>query len=172
MEVFEAIKRRKSVRKYLDKQIPDDVFNRVMDAARSAPSASNRQEWRFVAVKEKSTKRELAKIAGDQNFIAEAAVVLVCCGIDDGKIMHCGQPACPLDVTIAIDHITLAATAEGLGSCWIGHFEEEPVKRLLAIPKEVRVIELLPIGYPADDSIKEKNRLPLSAIVMHEKWRP
>ncbi len=170
MDVFEAIKRRKSVRRYQDKPIPEEVFNRVMEAARLAPSASNRQEWRFIAVRDKSTRRELADMAGGQHFVAEASVVLVCCGIDDGKIMHCGQRACPVDVTIAIDHITLAATAEGLGTCWVGHFDEEPVKRLLGIPDGVRVIELLPIGYPVEDSIKEKNRLPLSEILMIEKW--
>ena len=171
MEVYEAVRTRKSVRAYLDKDIPDEILRRVLEAGRLAPSASNRQEWRFVAVRDRDKKKALATIAGNQSFIAEAAVVIVCCGIDDGKIMRCGQPACVVDVTIAIDHLTLAATAEGLGTCWIGHFDEAPVKRLLKIPPDVRVIELLPLGYPVDPSAKDKNRLPLEKIVMFDGWK-
>lgn len=170
MEVYEAIRTRKSVRAYLDKQIPDNVLHRVLEAARLAPSASNRQEWRFVVVRNAETKRSLAAIADGQDFIADAAAILVRCGIDDGKIMRCGQRACPIDVAIAIDHITLAACAEGLGTCWIGHFDEEPVKVLLGMPSNVRVIELLPIGYPLDASPKNKTRLTLDEIVMFDKW--
>ena len=171
MDIYEAVKQRKSVRSFQNKEIPAEILTRILDAARFAPSANNRQEWRFVVVREPETKAELARIAGEQHFIAQASVVLACCGVDEGKIMHCGQPACPIDVTIAIDHITLLATAEGLGTCWIGHFDEPAVKALLGMPDNVRVIELLPIGYPTDPAVKQKRRLPLSEVVRYERWR-
>ena len=85
--------------------------------------------------------------------------------------MSCGQLCYPIDVAIAIDHLTLCAVAEGLGTCWIGAFDEAQVKDILAIPKAIRVIELLPIGYPEDPSPGEKKRLPLSEIVKYERWQ-
>lgn len=170
MDIYEAIKTRKSVRSYLPKEIPDDILTRILDTARLAPSANNHQEWRFVQVREKPTKQKLIKMAGNQGFIAEAPVVLVCCGVDADRRMHCGQAPYAIDVSIIIDHITLLAAAEGLGTCWIGNFEEAPIKELLGIPEPVRIVELLPIGYPADPSPKDKPRLPLEQIVMPEKW--
>jgi nitroreductase len=170
MDVYEAIRIRRSVRSFEDKAIPEETLTRIMEAARLAPSANNRQEWRFVVVRDTSSKRAIMEMAGNQKFIAQASVVLVCCAIDDGKVMHCGQRAYPIDVAIAIDHITLCAVAEGLGTCWIGHFDEAPVKRFLNIPEEVRVVELLPMGYPIDPTPRTKNRLPLKDIVMKEKW--
>ncbi len=170
MEIYEAIETRQSVRAYLDKPVPDRTLNRILSAARLAPSANNRQEWRFIVVRDPAARQTLAGLAGDQAFVGQAPVVLVCCGIDSGKVMHCGQPAYPIDVAIAIDHITLAAAAEGLGTCWIGHFDEAPIKRLLGVPPEVRVVELLPLGYPADPAPRAKRRLPLEAIVMYERW--
>lgn len=171
MDVYEAVKKRKSVRSFLAKEIPEDLLTKILDAARFAPSANNRQEWRFIVVRDRKTKTELAQIAGQQDFVADASAVLVCCGVDEGKVMHCGQQAYPIDVTIAIDHITLLAAAEGLGTCWIGHFDEPAVKSLLDIPDNVRVVELLPIGYPTDPNLKTKSRLPLSAVLRYEKWR-
>ncbi len=170
MDVYEAIRNRKSDRGYLDKEIPEDVLNRVLDAARLAPSASNRQEWRFVVVRDRNLRGELAIAACDQEFVAQAPVVLVCCAETDGHQMRCGQQCYPIDVAIAIDHITLAAVAEGLGSCWIGAFDEVQVKAILDIPPNVRVVELLPIGYPSDPSPREKTRLKLEEIVRYERW--
>lgn len=84
--------------------------------------------------------------------------------------MKCGQPCYPIDVAIALDHITLAAVELGLGTCWIGAFDEERVKEILGIPDEIRVVELMPIGYPSDPSKKDKRRLPLDKIIKYEHW--
>jgi nitroreductase len=84
--------------------------------------------------------------------------------------MSCGQPCYPIDVAIALDHISLAAVEYGLGTCWIGAFNEGKVKEILGIPEEVRVVELMPIGYPATQAVKEKNRLPFSKIVKQGHW--
>ncbi|MCK5256331.1 MAG: nitroreductase family protein, partial [Deltaproteobacteria bacterium] len=88
----------------------------------------------------------------------------------DGHVMACGQTCYPIDVAIAIDHITLCATADGLGTCWIGAFDEGEVKKILEIPPQIRVVGLLPIGYPKDASRVEKSRLPLEKIVKYERW--
>lgn len=170
MSIYEIIKKRKSVRAFDKKEVPEDVINRIMDTARIAPSAKNRQEWRFIIVKDGEKKKQLSAAAKNQSFIKDASVVLVCCGIDDGYIMTCGQPAYSIDTAIAIDHITLCAVEEGLGTCWIGAFYEDKVKEILDIPEGVRVLLLLPVGYPKDDSKKEKNRLSMKEIVSKEKW--
>lgn len=170
MDVYEAIRLRKSVRSYQDKPIEDDKLNRVLEAMRLAPSASNRQEWRFVVVQDKETKKRLAVAANNQAFLADAAAVLVCCADSSDHMMPCGIKSFSVDVSIAIDHLTLAAVAEGLGTCWIGAFDPEKVKEILGIPKEVVIVELMPLGYPTDASQKEKSRKPLSEIVRREKW--
>jgi nitroreductase len=170
MEVIDAIRSRKSVRSYLDKAVEKEKLSRVLEAARMAPSASNRQEWRFVVVTDPEKRRRLAEEAAGQRFIAEAPVVIAACAQTDGRIMRCGQACYPIDVAIAVDHLTLAAVAEGLGTCWIGSFDPEVVRRILAIPKEIVVVELLPLGYPRDPQPVAKSRLPIETIVRYESW--
>jgi nitroreductase len=150
MDVMNAIKTRKSVRAYLDRPVEDDKLNAVLEAARLAPSASNRQEWRFVIVREPETRKKLAAVAGGQAFVGEAPLLIVACAETDGHVMRCGQPCYPIDVAIALDHMSLAAVELGLGSCWIGLFDEKKVREILQIPDEIRVVELMPLGYPSD----------------------
>lgn len=172
MNVYDAIRIRKSVRSFQKKEVPDDVLHRILSAARLAPSARNRQEWRFVIVRNPETRHKLAEAAKKQMFIAEAPIVIVCCAEADNLnyTMTCGQLAYPIDLAIVIDHITIAAVTEGLGTCWIGDFYEQEVKKILDIPEKVRVVQLLPLGYPTDTSVVEKKRLPLEKIVKYEKW--
>ena len=170
MNVFEAIRKRRSVRGFLDKSIEDEKLSAVLEAGRLAPSAKNRQEWRFVVVKNREVRREVAEAANGQNFVGEAPVVIVACGVTDGYVMSCGQPSYPIDVAIALDHISLAAIELGLGTCWIGAFNEKEVKEILGISKETRVVALMPIGYPSDSSAVKKRRLSLNDIVKYEHW--
>ena len=170
MEVYEAILTRKSVRAYQDREVSDETLQKVLDAAHLAPSAGNRQEWRFVVVRDPEMRQKLADAAHSQTFVAEAPVVLVCCAETDGHIMSCGESCYPIDVAAAIDHLTLAATAEGLGSCWIGAFDQAKVRAMLGIPENIAVVELLPLGYPTDPSMKSKKRLPLEDLVHYETW--
>jgi nitroreductase len=170
MDVMEAVVSRKSVRAYLDRAVEKEKLDRVLEAARMAPSASNRQEWRFVVVTDAEKRRRLAEEAAGQRFIAEAPVLIAACAQSDGKIMRCGQACYPIDVAIAIDHLTLAAVAEGLGTCWIGSFDPELVRQILGIPKEIVVVELLPLGYPEDPRAVAKSRLPMETIVHYESW--
>ncbi|WP_287584815.1 nitroreductase family protein [Candidatus Borrarchaeum sp.] len=171
MDVYEAIRKRKSVRRYKDKEVEQEKLTRILEAARLAPSASNKQEWRFVVVQDKEKRRKLsAEAARGQKFVEEAPVVIACCAETDNHEMTCGQLCYPIDVAIAIDHITLAAVEEDLGTCWIGAFYEDKAKNILNIPDRIRIVELLTLGYPADDSIKKKSRLPIETIVKWEKW--
>jgi len=169
MELWEAIRKRRSIRKYKDKPVEEEKLNRVLEAGRLAPSAGNRQEWKYIVVRDKATRQKLAEAAHGQQFVAEAGVCLVCCGVEAEHVMSCGQASYSIDVAISVDHITLAAAAEGLGTCWIGAFNEAPVKKLLGIPDKVRVVALLPLGYP-DMEPKPRSRKPLSEIVCQERW--
>ena len=158
------------MRSFLDRSIDEDVLLSVLEAGRLAPSAKNRQEWRFIVVRDGEVRRRIGEAANGQSFVGEAPVVIVACGVVDGYVMSCGQPSYPIDVAIALDHISLAAVEVGLGTCWIGAFNEDKVKEILGIPEEVRVVELMPIGYPAHQVLKEKNRLPLSKVVKRDHW--
>ena len=170
MDVYTAVSTRKSVRAYQDKDVPEDVIGRLLEAARLAPSASNRQEWRFVVVRDPETRQRLVPAAHNQKFVGQAPVVLACCAETDNHVMPCGHLCFPIDLAIAVDHITLCAAAEGLGTCWIGAFDEDAVREILSIPPEIRVVALLPVGYPQDPAPVEKRRLPIETIVKYERW--
>jgi nitroreductase len=168
MEVMEAIRSRRSIRSFLEKEVEEEKLLRVLEAGRLAPSARNLQDWRFVVVRDPETRKRLAKAARDQEFVGQAPVVIAACGTSD-YIMTCGQYTYTIDVAIAVDHMTLAAAAEGLGTCWIGAFYEERVKEILGIPEGVRVVALLPLGYPAARP-KPTPRRSLEEIVAYERW--
>lgn len=169
MNVYEAMKTRRSVRAYQDKLVPEDVLTRLLDAARMAPSGGNRQPWKFIVVKDNQTREKLAEAANSQHFVGEAPVIIAAVGTNPKKIMSCGIPGDPVDVAIAIDHMTLAAVEEGLGTCWIGAFSQEKVGQILEVPSSFKVIELLTLGYPAD-SPGPKVRKSLREIVCREKF--
>ncbi len=170
MTVEEAIRTRRSVRQYLDKPIEDEKIRDLLEAACLAPSASNRQEGRFVVVTDAGTKKRLVGAAADQSFVGEAACVIACCADTDMHEMKCGQLCYPIDVAIQIDHMALRSVELGLGTCWIGAFYEDQVKDILGMPENIRVVELLAVGYPADTSVYSKDRLSLDQIAHYEKW--
>ncbi|MEA5114459.1 MAG: nitroreductase family protein [Geobacteraceae bacterium] len=171
MDVMNAIKARKSVRAFLAQPVEEEKLDAVLQAARLAPSAANLQEWRFVIVCKPETRKKLAAVAGGQAFVAEAPVVIVACAETDGQAMRWGGPPCyQIDVAIALDHMSLAAVDLGLGSCWIGLFDDKKVKEILHIPADIRVLVLMLLGYPSDPSVNAKNRLPLDRIVKYEHW--
>ena len=171
MEVYEAIRARHSVRSFRDRAVEPAKLARVLEAAHLAPSARNEQEWRFVVVSDPAKKEALATEASSQHFMLEAPLIIGACAQTDGRVMRCGQLAYPIDVAIALDHLTLAAVAEGLGTCWIGSFDPVRVRHILGIPPEVQVVELMLLGYPRETgSLPKKNRLPLEKIVHHEAW--
>jgi nitroreductase len=169
MDLAEAIKKRRSIRKYLPRKVENDKLDRVLEAGRLAPSAKNLQEWRFVVVRDEGRRKRLAEAAKGQTFVGEAPVVIAACATVTDYVMTCGQLTYPIDLAIALEHMVLAAAAEGLGTCWIGAFYEEEVKKILNIPPEVRVVALLPLGYP-DESPHPRPRKEIGEIVAFESW--
>jgi nitroreductase len=169
MDVFEAIRTRKSIRSYSNRAVEEGKLDQIFQAAGLAPSASNRQEWRFVVVRNQETRHLLSIAAEGQGFVAEAPIVIAGCAEESSHVMSGGQPSYAIDLTITLDHMILAATALGLGTCWIGAFSEDRVREILDIPKSVRVVGLLTIGYPK--SIPgSSHRKPIREIVFDEKW--
>ena len=168
MDLYEAIRRRRSVRDYQEKPVEQDKLDRILEAARLAPSASNRQAWRFIVVRDAAKRRALAQ-ASDQDFVGQAPIVLAAVSLEPDRLMHCQVPAGPVDCAIALEHMALAAVAEGLGTCWIGAFYQDQVRQVLEIPPEAKVIELLTLGYPADRS-RPKTRKALGEIVCYDRW--
>ena len=177
MDVMEAIQKRRSIRKYRPDNIPEDVLERLLNALRLAPSGGNAQPWKFIVVRDKGVKLEVVAActwyAADgrrvaQDWIEEAPVVIVCCGkryMD--RYSWLGDNMYLVDCTNAIDHLTLAARNEGLGTCWIGAFDHEKVKRAATVPDGYDVIMLMPLGFPASpDAFREtSSRRSLEAVV-------
>jgi nitroreductase len=169
MDVFEAIKERRSVRAYKDTDVEEDKLRIILEAARLAPSASNRQEWKFIVVKNGDTRAKLAEAAYGQQFVGEAPVIIVACATEAKSIMTCGQPTHTVDVSIACAFMILEACEQGLGTCWLGTFNEDEVKKILGIPDDMRVVTMLPLGYP-DESPTPKPRKGVGQIVCFGKY--
>jgi len=171
MDVYESIRTRTSVRSYKPDPVPEDVLDRLLEAMQAAPSGKNAQPWRFVVVTDAETRRQLVDACHGQTFIAEAPVVIVGCGWESLAFPRMGGywNALPVDIGIAIEHLILAATAEGLGTCWIGAFDESAVKKVLGIPDDVKVVALTPVGYPAEQR-HHRPRKHLSEIVSYDRW--
>jgi nitroreductase len=170
MNVFDAIRLRRSIRAFRDKPIEEDKLLRVLEAGRLAPSAKNRQEWIYVVVKDSELRRKVAVASNNQYFIAEAPVVIVGCATMVDYVLSGGQPAYTIDLAISMDHITLQAVEEGLGTCWIGSFKEDDVKKILNIPPEMRVVEVMPLGYPKFLP-DPKPRKKLEEIVVYDRYQ-
>ena len=169
MDVFTAISQRRSVRAYKATDVEEDKLKKVLEAGRLSPSSSNRQEWKFIIVKNKEAKKKLANAAFGQGFIGEAPVVLVACATESKAIMACGQPAYTVDVSIACAFMILQAYELGLGTCWIGAFNEGEVKKILKVPEAIRVVAMTPLGYP-NQPPSQRVRKGLDQIICFEKY--
>jgi nitroreductase len=176
LELYNIMRTRRSVRSFKSKAIPKRTLNRVLEAVRIAPSGSNRQPWRFIIVKDEDVKRRLAEACHEQLWIAEAPVVVVACGrnlnYDRGEYM--GDMSMLIDVAIAFTHLILAARAEGLGTCWLGSFSNDEVKKMLGVPEQDwNVVAVSPLGYPKGGKkafTEPKARKPLSEIISTDKF--
>lgn len=171
MDFYEVIKKRRSVRKYKPDPISDDVLKRILEAGRIAPSAKNIQPWKFIVIKDPENKKRIAEACRGQHWMADADVIVCGCALEKIAWGRMGgyMSSFAVDLAIAMDHIILAAANEGLGTCWIGAFEEKKVKELLNIPEDVRVVALTPIGYPAEEP-KDRGRKDFKEIFVYEKY--
>lgn len=169
MDVMTAIKTRRSIRAYKDIPVEDEKLEAVLEAGRLAPSASNRQNLKYVVVRDKALRDKMVDVAHGQKFVGQAPVVIAACAVKTDHIMPCKEFSYPIDVAIAVDHMTLEAVEQGLGTCWIGAFNQDEAKKLLGIPEEAGVVALLPLGYP-DVSPDPKPRKSMEEIVSYDKW--
>jgi len=164
--LMETIRGRRSIRRYRPDPVPREKLDAILEAARLAPSWKNQQCWRFIVVTDEAKRRAITK----RGWTAEAPVIIVGCahpGLSGG---NAGQQYYMLDMGIAMEHMVLAAAEQGLGTCWIGgQFDEDTVKAELGVPDGVRVVALLPVGYPAENP-GPKQRKPVEEIVSQEKW--
>ena len=173
MDIYEIMRTRRSVRKYRPDPIPQEVLMRVLDAARIAPSGSNRQPTRFIVVQDEETKAKLVPLCHDQAFVATAPALICAVGrnINYNRGEWMGDCAMIVDVVIAVDHLTLAARAEGLGTCWIGSFNNAKLKEFFRFPEDVNVVALTPLGYPDGDPFTDpEGRIPMEEFVMWGGW--
>ena len=171
MTVLEATKIRRSVRKYRPDPVPEETLGRVLEAARLAPSGKNLQPWRFILVRSAEAKKRLAQASANQAFIAEAPLIVVACADPEACYAKMGRymKSWPVDVACALEHLMLQAAAEGLGTCWIGAFEEHGVKDILGVPDGIKVLALTPLGYPAEEPAF-RGRKSLDEIVSNERY--
>ncbi len=178
MNVLEAIKIRRSVRAYSPKLIPAALLEKMKQALRCAPSACNLQPWRFILVMDAKLRKAVAEASNGQTWMADAPVIVVACGFPDQAYKKMGGygNSVDVDLAIALDHLTLAAAAEGLGTCWIGAFREPEVKKLLGIPDTVKVVALTPLGFPAAPeafrTVDEARRKSLNDIFSIDGFSP
>ena len=147
-----------------------EKLDRILDAARLAPSGSNRQPWKFVVVRDAETRKKLVLACSNQEFVGQAPVVIAGVGLMPDRVMSCGVPGDPVDVAIALEHVALAATAEGLGTCWIGSFHQDQIRALLGIPANAKVIEVMTLGYPADYP-PPKTRKSMKELACYDRWQ-
>jgi Nitroreductase len=174
VEFFEVLKKRYSVRAYKPDPISDETLKQILEAINSAPSAGNLQAYEVVVVRDPERKRQLARAAWGQWFIAEAPVVLVFVANPERNRFRYGKRGDELyslqDATIACTFAHLAAVALGLGSCWIGAFDDDAVRQVIGASRNMRPVAILPIGVPADMP-EPKERRPLNDLVHEEQLR-
>jgi len=174
MNVFEAMTNRRSVRRFLKKQVDDNLIGLMLHMATQAPSAGNTQEWEFVVVRNEEIKKKLAIAALHQAVVKEAPVAIVICanlsriGLKYGKrgeTLYAAQ-----DIANATTNLMLSATALGLGTCWVGAFDEDRVKEVLELPENLRPMVIAPVGYP-DEKPEQPPRIPFEKMTHVDTYK-
>jgi len=169
--ILEAIEKRYSVRHYKDQPVEEDKLAEVLEAARLAPSGSNLQPWKLVVVRDRATIRSMVHAIGGQQFVEQAAVLVVACKSGEGYNIGHRYDGAVVDITIALDHVTLQAASMGLGTCWLGNYDGNEVRALLGIPSENPVVAILALGYPDESHLRRPGvRKTLDELVCWEKF--
>ena len=174
MEFIDLAKLRYSSRSYKDKAVEKEKRDKILEAARIAPSAANRQPWYFIVVENKDTLKELCTTY-QRDWLYSAPMIIVCCGDHDSVWIRSldNKDHLDVDLSIAIDHMTLQAAELDLATCWICHFDVEKTKQIFKLPDNIEPIALLPVGYPADSvdiNRHDTKRKAIDEIVHFEKW--
>jgi len=171
MNVKEAIEKRRSIRRFKEKEVSDEIIKEVIDAARRAPSARNLQPWHFLVVKNKENLLKLKEnnVFG-QKEIYDVPIVIVCCAEKEAHPPHPGMEEEPLiNLSLASAFLVLRATELGLGTCFVAWFDKEKIKKILGIPEDIIIPYVIIMGYP-DEKSESKGRKELNEIMNFEKW--
>ncbi|MBD3287769.1 nitroreductase [candidate division KSB1 bacterium] len=183
MQIMDIIKMRRSVRKFASAQVEDDTIRKVLEAARLAPSWRNQQCWKFVVVNQSEMIKKVVEHTGIYNraWLGKAPVLIIACGDPAASGSGNGQPYYMVDVAIATEHLVLAATELGLGTCWIGAFDADEIKSMLEIPNHIEIVTIIPLGYPhrkdslagkmAKAVVRSHTRKPIDEIFFYNKWK-
>ena len=169
MEFDRLIRERYSVRAYLDKPVEKEKLNRVLEAAILAPTAANRQAFRILVVSTAARRDELKRIYPKDWFTQAPYSICVCSLSRECWTRKDGKNLGDVDAAIVMDHLVLAATELGLGTCWVAAFDPDAAREVLALPDGVEPLLFTPLGYPADKPTAKRRR-PLAALVHHERW--
>ena len=173
MELEEAIKGRRSIRAFKSQDIPEATVEKLIDAARHAPSAGNSQPWEFIIVRNTETKKKLARAAFNQAFVEEAPVVIVVCADEIRSSMHYGERGktlyCIQDTAAATQNILLTAFSLGLATCWVGAFNEKAAKKAVKASEGIRPVVIIPIGY-SKKTTSHRDKRSLEQIIHHEEF--
>jgi len=169
MEFSELIEKRYSVRAYKPDPVEDDKLQQVLQAARLAPTAANRQPFQFIVIHTAGREAELKRIYSRDWFVQPPLVICACGVPAQGWVRRDGKNYSDVDVAIAMDHLILAAASLGLGTCWIAAFDPTAAREVLGLPDDVEPIAFTPLGYPADQP-ESKRRRALSELVRYEGW--
>ena len=169
MDFSELVRARYSVRAYKPDPVEEDKLQGVLEAARLAPTAANRQSFCIIVIRTVGREEELARIYGRPWFI-QAPLVIAAVGLPaDNWVRSDGKNYNDVDVAIAMDHLILAAADLGLGTCWVAAFDPDAAREILGLPEGVEPVAFTPLGYAAD-APREKKRKPLDALVKYERW--
>ncbi len=172
MEVFEAIKGRRSISAFKEENVAEETIKSLIEAAVCAPSAGNIQPWEFIIVRESETKKKLSKASLNQRFLEEAPVLIIVCANEIKSARGYGKRGstlyCIQDTAAATQNIHLAAFSLGLGTCWVGAFDENEAREILHMPEGIRPVAIVPVGYP-NEKPEPRKRKPMSEIV-HRKF--
>jgi len=169
LSVLDVIRNRGSTRRYEDKPIPKHILLEILESARLAQSAANRQPWQFIVVTDPLIKKRLVEAGCSESFVSEAPVAIVCLADPERSAKVGPFEGFLIDLAIAIENMALTAWDLDVGSCWVGTFNEDQVKKLLDVPRNLRVVSILTLGYP-DEKPRAKYRRPLHEIVYYEKY--
>jgi len=169
VEFSELIEKRYSVRAYRPDPVEDGKLQQVLEAARLAPTAANQQPFQFIVIHTAGREAELKRIY-NRDWFGQAPLVICACGIPaQGWVRRDGKNYSDVDVAIAMDHLVLAATNAGLGTCWVAAFDPDAAREVLGLPEGVEPVAFTPLGYPADQP-KSKKRKALSELVRYDNW--
>jgi nitroreductase len=169
MEFSELIQKRYSVRAYKSDAVEEEKLQQVLEAARLAPTAANRQPFQFIVIRTKGRETELKRIYGRDWFVQAPLVICACAIASHAWFRMDKKNYGEVDATIAMDHLILAAANLGLGTCWIAAFDPAAAREILGLPGDVEPVAFTPLGYPADEP-KEKKRRPISELVRYDRW--